>query len=170
MNENKIEKQTFTYPFLFRIIFKFGNIIITFLLIIYSIPLLVSLDQRKILVIPLLISLLVIYFLNRHYLTLYKILPYRIVVDEEKIICSEFFLSKKEIIINYSDIDSLSGGLFENRMSGIMQVCDSKKDFCFGFYHRLRNSNKLVTIILSKVKRELYDEVLEKLMSKGKKK
>jgi len=169
MNENKIEKQTFTYPFLFRIIFKFGNIIITFLLIIYSIPLLVSLDQRKILVIPLLISLLVIYFLNRHYLTLYKILPYRIVVDEEKIICSEFFLSKKEIIINYSDIDSLSGGLFENRMSGIMQVCDSKKDFCFGFYHRLRNSNKLVTIILSKVKRELYDEVLEKLMSKGKK-
>ena len=170
MNENKIEKQTFTYPFLFRIIFRFGNIIITFLLIVYSIPLLISLDQRKILVIPLFISLLVIYFLNRHYLTLYKILPYKIVVDEEKIICSEFFLSKKEIIINYSDIDSLSGGLFENRMSGIMQVCDSKKDFCFGFYHRLRNSNKLVTIILSKVKRELYDEVLEKLISKGKKK
>ncbi|MEJ2102953.1 MAG: hypothetical protein P8X47_00090 [Ignavibacteriaceae bacterium] len=170
MNENKIEKQTFTYPFLFRIIFRFGNIVITFLLILYSIPLFVSLDQRKILVIPLFISLLVIYFLNRHYLTLYKILPYKIEADDEKIVCSEFFLSKKEIIINYNDIDSLSGGLFENRMSGIMQVCDSKKDFCFGFYHRLRNSNKLVTIILSKVKRELYDEVLEKLISKGKKK
>ena len=170
MNENKIEKQTFTYPFLFRIIFRFGNIIITLLLVIYSIPLLVALDQRKILVIPLLVSLLVIYFLNRHYLTLYKILPYKIEADNEKIVCSDFFLSKKEIIINYNDIDFLSGGLFENRMSGIMQVCDSKKDFCFGFYHRLRNSNKLVTIILSKVKRELYDEVLEKLISKGKKK
>jgi hypothetical protein len=170
MNENKIEKQTFTYPFLFRIIFRFGNIIITLLLVIYSIPLIVSLDQRKILVIPLLVSLLVIYFLNRHYLTLYKILPYKIEADDEKIVCSDFFLSKKEIIINYYNIDSLSGGLFENKISGIMQVCDGKNNVCFGFYHRLRNSNKLVTIILSKVKRELYDEVLEKLISKGKKK
>ena len=162
MNENKIEKQTFTYPFLFRLIFKFGNIIITLLLILYSIPLLVSLDQKKILVIPLLVSLLVIYFLNRHYLTLYKILPYKIEADDEKIVCSEFFLSKKKIVINYNDIDSLSGGLFENKMSGVMQVC-------FGFYNRMRNSNKLATIILSKVKRELYDEVLEKLISKKKK-
>jgi hypothetical protein len=169
MNENKIEKQTFTYPFLFRLIFKFGNIVITLLLVFYSLPLLISLDQRKILVIPLLVSLLVIYFLNRHYLTLYKILPYKIETDDEKIVCSKFFLSKKEIIINYNDIDSLSGGVFENRISGVMQVCDGKNNFCFGFYHRLRNSNKLATIILSKVKRELYDEVLEKLISKGKK-
>jgi hypothetical protein len=169
MNENKIEKQTFTYPFLFRLIFKFGNIVITLLLVFYSLPLLISLDQRKILVIPLLVSLLVIYFLNRHYLTLYKILPYKIEADDEKIVCSKFFLSKKEIIINYNDIDSLSGGVFENRISGVMQVCDGKNNFCFGFYHRLRNSNKLATIILSKVKRELYDEVLEKLISKGKK-
>ena len=169
MNENKIEKQTFTYPFLFRLIFKFGNIIITLLLILYSIPLLVSLDQKKILVIPLLVSLLVIYFLNRHYLTLYKILPYKIEADDEKIVCSEFFLSKKKIVINYNDIDSLSGGLFENKMSGVMQVCDGKNNVCFGFYNRMRNSNKLATIILSKVKRELYDEVLEKLISKKKK-
>lgn len=169
MNENKIEKQTFTYPFLFRLIFKFGNIIITLLLILYSIPLLVSLDQKKILVIPLLVSLLVIYFLNRHYLTLYKILPYKIEADDEKIVCSKFFLSNKEIIISYDNIKSLSGGLFENKMSGVMQVCDGKNNVCFGFYNRMRNSNKLATIILSKVKRELYDEVLEKLISKKKK-
>ena len=169
MNENKIEKQTFTYPFLFRLIFKFGNIIITLLLILYSIPLLVSLDQKKILVIPLLVSLLVIYFLNRHYLTLYKILPYKIEADDEKIVCSKFFLSNKEIIISYDNIKSLSGGLFENKMSGVMQVCDGKNNVCFGFYNRMRNSNKLATIILSQVKRELYDEVLEKLISKKKK-
>ena len=169
MNENKIEKSTFTYPLLFRIIFRYGNIIITFLLIVYSIPLAANLDRDKILMIPLLITLLIIYFLNRHYFNLYKILPYKIEVDNEKIFCTEFFLSKKEFIINYNDIDSLSGGVFENRISGIMQVCDGKNNVCFGFYHRLKNSNKLATIILSKVKRELYDEVLEKLMSKRKK-
>ena len=110
-----------------------------------------------------------IYFLNRHYLTLYKILPYKIEADDEKIVCSKFFLSNKEIIISYDNIKSLSGGLFENKMSGVMQVCDGKNNVCFGFYNRMRNSNKLATIILSKVKRELYDEVLEKLISKKKK-
>jgi hypothetical protein len=169
MNENKIEKQTYTYPLPFRIIFKYGNILVTFLLIVYSLPLAATLDRNKILLIPLLISLFVIYFLNRHYINLYKILPYKIEADDEKIVCSEFFLSKKEIIIKYNDIDSLSGGVFENRISGIMQVCDGRNNVCIGFYHRLRNSNKLATIILSKVKRELYDEVLEKLISKGKK-
>ena len=169
MNENKIEKSTFTYPLLFRIIFRYGNIIITFLLIVYSIPLAANLDKNKILIVPLLISLLIIYFLNRHYFNLYKILPYKIEADDDKMVCSEFFLSRKEIIINYNDIASLSGGVFENRISGVMVVCDGKNNVCFGFYHRLKNSNKLATIILSKVKRELYDEVLENLISKGKK-
>ena len=169
MNDIKIESQTFTYPLLFRIIFRYGNIIITLLLIVYSLPLAVYLDEKKILIIPLIVTLLIIYFLNRHYLDLYKILPYKIDVDDEKVICSGFFLSKKELIIYYDDIKSLSGGTFENKISGVMKVCDGRNGLCFGFYQRMTNSSRLATIILSKVKRELYDEVLEKLIAKGKK-
>jgi len=169
MNENKIERQTFTYPLLFRIIFKYGNIVITLLLIIYSIPLAAYLDEKKILIIPLVVTLLIIYFLNKHYLNLYKILPYKIDVDDTKIICSGFFLSKKEIIIQYEDIEYLSGGIFENKISGVMKVYDGKNGVYIGFYQRLNNSGKLATIILSKVKRKLYDEVLEKLIAKDKK-
>ena len=169
MNDSKIESQTFSYSLLFRIIFRYGNIIITFLLIVYSLPLIVYLDEKKILIVPLIVTLLIVYFLNRHYLNLYKILPYKIDVDDEKIICSGFFLSKKEFIIYYEDIESLSGGTFENKISGVMKVCDGKNGLCFGFYQRMTNSSKLATIILSKVKRELYDEVLERLIAKGKK-
>ncbi|MBE0571131.1 MAG: hypothetical protein IH618_06265 [Ignavibacteriaceae bacterium] len=165
MNENKIEKQTFTYPFLFRIIFRYGNIIITPLLLLYTIPLVTFLDEKIILAFPLLVNLFLIYFLNRHYFDLYKILPYLIEADDEKITCSEFFLSKKEIVIYYDDIASLSGGIFENKISGIMKVCDEKNNLCIGFYQRLNNSGKLATIILSKVNRELYDIVLEKIKS-----
>lgn len=165
MNENKIEKQTFTYPFLFRIIFRYGNIIITPLLLLYTIPLVTFLDEKIILAFPLLVNLFLIYFLNRHYFNLYKILPYLIEADDEKITCSEFFLSKKEIVIYYDDIASLSGGIFENKISGIMKVCDEKNNLCIGFYQRLNNSGKLATIILSKVNRELYDIVLEKIKS-----
>lgn len=169
MNENKIEKQTFTYPFLFRIIFRYGNVILTPLLLLYTIPLVTFLDEKIILAIPLLVNLFLIYFLNRHYLNLYKILPYLIEADDEKITCSEFFLSKKEIVIYYDDIASLSGGIFENRISGLMKICDGKNNVCVGFYHRLNNSNKLATILLSKVNRNIYDNVLEKIIA-GKKK
>ena len=170
MDQSKIEKQTFKYPFLFRIIFRYGNIIITPLLLLYTIPLVTFLDEKIILAFPLMVNLLLIFFLNRHYFNLYKILPYLIEADDEKIICSKFFLSKKEVVIYYNDVASLSGGIFENRISGVMKVCDGS-NVCVGFYQRLNNSGKLATILLSKVNRELYDIVLEKIKSgKGKSK
>jgi len=170
MDQSKNEKQIFTYPFLFRIIFRYGNIIITPLLLLYTIPLVTFLDEKIILAFPLIVNLLLIFFLNRHYFNLYKILPYLIEADDEKIICSKFFLSKKEVIIYYYDVASLSGGIFENRISGVMKVCDGS-NVCVGFYQRLNNSGKLATILLSKVNRELYDIVLEKIKSgKGKSK
>jgi len=169
MNENKIERQTFTYPFLFLIIFRFGNIIITPLLVLYTIPLVVLLDENIILSFPLLVNLLIIYFLNKHYFNLYKILPYRIEADDEKIICTDFFLSKKEVIIYHNDIKSLSGGIFGNKISGLMKIFDGKNNVSIGFYQRLNNSSKLATILLSKVNRDIYEHVLEKIKSrKGK--
>jgi hypothetical protein len=169
MNEIKIENQSFTYPLLFRLLFKYGNLIASILLTIYSIPFVVYLDQNNILIIPIVVSLFVVYFLIRHFLNIHKILPYKVEADDEKLICSNFFLSKKEVIIQYEDIESLSGGIFENKTSGIMKVCDGKNAICMGFYQKLTNSNRLATIILSKVQRPLYDEVLEKLMAKKKK-
>jgi hypothetical protein len=165
MNENKIEKQTFIYPFLFRIIFRYGNIIITPLLLLYTIPLVTFLDEKIILAFPLLVNLFLIYFLNRHYFNLYKILPYLIEADDEKISCSKFFPSKREVVIYYNNITSLSGGIFENKISGLMKVCDGNNNICIGFYQRLNNSSKLATILLSKANRNIYDKVLEKIIS-----
>ena len=165
MKENKIERLTFTYPLLFRIIFRYGNIIITTFLLLYTIPLVVFLSEKIILAFPLSVNIIIIFFLNRHYINLYKILPYLIEVDDEKITCSEFFLSKKEVVIYYNDVSSLSGGIFENKISGLMRVYDGKNNLCIGFYQRLNNSGKLATILLSKVNREIYDVVMEKIMS-----
>jgi len=165
MNQDKIGNQVFTYPILFRFIFRYGNIIVTPILIFYSIPLIYFFDTKPILAFPIIVNLLIIYFLNRHYFNLYKTMPYKIEADDEKIVCSDFFLSKKNITIYYRDMSSLSGGIFDNKISGIMKVCAEKINLCIGFYYRLNNSNKLATIILSKVERSIYDEVLEKIKS-----
>jgi len=170
MNENIIDKQTFTYPLLFGLLYKYGNIVVTFLLVFYTAPIVLYVDQNYILLIPLVISLLLIYFVNRQYFTLYKIIPYKIEVDDEKLLCSDFIFSKKVVTIYYEDIESLKGGMFENKMSGVMKLYDARNSVTLGFYTKLNSSSRLVTIILSKVKKELYDEVLDRLTEKKKKK
>ncbi len=80
------------------------------------------------------------------------------------------FYRRQLSTIYYEDIASLKGGMFENKMSGIMKVYDGKNSVTLGFYTKLNNSSRLVTIILSKVKKELYDEVLDRLTEKKRKK
>jgi len=129
-----------------------------------------NISTNKVLILPLALSLLLIYIINRSYLTYYKILAYKIEADDEKIICSNFLLSKKLITIYYTDIESLKGGVFERKSSGIMKVYDGKNNVTIGFSQKMKDSNKLITLILSKVQKVIYDEVIEHLTAKRYKK
>jgi hypothetical protein len=133
------------------------------LLLIYLLISVTNLSHSLIYLIPFLISAILIYFLNRHYLNLYKLLPYKIEADDDKIKCSNFLLSKKEITIYYGDIKSLKGGIFEGKVAGLMNVCDGKNNICIGFFNSIKNVKRLQTIILSKVDKSVYDEVVNKL-------
>ncbi|MGB5848913.1 MAG: hypothetical protein WBH40_10525 [Ignavibacteriaceae bacterium] len=158
--------QTFTYSLLFKIIFRFGNIIVTLLLSIYLIPVFYYIDQNTILFLPLIIGVIIIFMVNRAYLTYYLILPYKIEVDDEKMICSDFLLSKKIVTIYFKDIEILRGGVFNGRSSGIMKLRDSKSNLRVGFSQKMNNSEKLIALILSKVSKDLYDEVISNLTEK----
>jgi len=158
--------QVFTYNIFYRLIYKFGNILITILLLIYLIPVALNLDKSLILIIPFVVSLIIIYYVNKKYLDFYKIVPYKIEADDDKIICSDFSLRKKVFTIYYKDMESLTGGIFDAKHRGLMKVYDGKNKICIGFFDRMTNSNKLVTIILSKVDKKIYDEVIDHLQSK----
>ncbi len=166
MNETKIEMQSFTYPLFFRIVFKYGNFFITTLLMIYSIPLILYITEKPVMAIPLLVNVFLIYFMNKRYIENYKILPFKIEADSEKLICTNFFLSKKEVVIYYHEINSLTGGSFENKKYGIMKLHSENKYGRVGFYNRLNNSSRLVSLILSRVKKPLYDRVMEHIIIK----
>ena len=150
------------------IIYRFGNIPVTFFLSLYLISLGINLDAGWLYIVPFIITLLIIYFLNKHYLALYKILPSKILADEEKIICSGFFLSKKEITISFKDITKLSGGIFSGKISGLMKIEDGKNFNTVGFFHKIKDAKKLETLILSKVDKEIYDEVIKRIGIKKK--
>ena len=158
--------QTFTYSLIFKVIFRYGNIFVTLLLSIYLIPVFYYIDQNMILFLPLIIGVIILYMVNRTYLTYYIILPYKIEVDDEKMICSDFLLSKKVITIYYEDIDKLQGGVFSGRLSGIMKIRDSKSNLQVGFSQKINNSEKLIALILSKVPKDLYNEVISNITEK----
>ena len=159
--------KVFTYPIFYKIIIRFGNIPLTLLLIIYLIPSVIFVDEHPVLLIPLIISSLLIFFLNKLYLTLYKIIPYKIVEDNGKIICSEFLFSNKEIVIDFKDIDKLKGGIFEGKLHGILKVYDGKNNIYIGYFNKIKNSKLLGTLLLSKVNKSVYDEVVKRIIPKA---
>ncbi len=169
MNDEKFESPVnCTYPIVFQLLYRYGNVIVTLFLSFYLLPIVVYLDQKLILILPLLLALFLIYYVNKHYFMLYKIMPFRIEFDEQKMICTQFILGRKKFDVYYEDINKLEGGIFDNKMSGILKVYDGKNSVIIGFYPKIRNSNKLITMILSKVKKEIYDEVMERLLKKKK--
>ncbi len=161
--------QVFTYPYFYKLLYRYGNIPVTIILSVYLIPSVVNLDKNLIYLIPVILLLLMIYFINKHYLNLYKIVPYRIEADEQKMICTNFLFSQKEFTIYYSDVNSLTGGIFEGRFSGVMKVCDGKNQVCVGFFNRIKNADKLQTLLLSKVQRKVYDDVVDRVGLKTRK-
>jgi len=153
--------KVFEYSLFFKLLFRFGNIPVTIILSIYLVPIIINFDKSLVYIIPLVIILALIYLINKHYLWLYQILPYKITANDEKIICEEFLFSIKQVEVFYKDIESLSGGLFEGKLRGLMKVWDGKSKICIGFYDKIKGIKELQTILLSRVSKEVYDEVVE---------
>jgi hypothetical protein len=162
--------KTFTYPFLYKIFFRFGNIPFTILLAAYIVPSVDQLDKDLIFLIPLIISLVLIYYLNKQYFALYKIVPYKIEAYDDHIVCSNFAFQEKVVEIYFQDIDSLKGGIYEGKLKGMLKIYDSKNKITIGYFSKLKDSNKLGTILLSKVRKSVYDEVINKITEAGKRK
>jgi hypothetical protein len=155
--------ETYTYSFFIKLLYRYGNIFITVLMIMNLIPLVIYVDKNAYLIIPIIITLLIIYFTNKFYFLLYKTFPFHIQTDDEKIVCTDFMFRKKEVVIYYRNIKSISGGIFEGRLSGLMKVCDGQTGICITFSHRIKNSTKLIALILSKIDKKLYDEKIDSL-------
>ena len=161
--------QTLKYSLFAKFIYRYGNLPLDIILFFYMISAAISLNKSLIFLLPLTITALLLFFLNRHYIKMYKLMPYKISFDDEKMICENFLFSRRKVTIYFKDIKSLSGGIFEGQISGMMKVCDGKTNVCVGFYNKLKNAKVLQTQILGKVNRSVYDDVVEKVGLKKKK-
>lgn len=164
------KKETYVcyYSFGSQFIYKYGIFIVGALLLFYLIAgIYASVKDIANIFFVFFIILIFYLFIKKYYETL-KNLPFKITVNDEKIVCEKFFLRyAKKIEISYSDIDKLDGGIFDGRFLKPMNVHSTKRNITFSFYNRLKNSDKLIYMILKNVDKTLYKQVIDNLSKRG---
>lgn len=158
---------TFTYPLIPKLVYRYANIPLTILLILYLLISILALRISSISLVPAVINIILIYILNRFYFRLYKMFPYKIEVDDDQMICSDFPFSRKIVQIKFEDIDRVSGSIFSGLNNKPVSIHDGKQNITIAFSLHLRKINDLLTIILSKIKKEKSDELLATLRQRN---
>lgn len=92
---------------------------------------------------------------------MYKSFPFKISIDNEKMICSDFVIGNKNIEIEHLAIKDIQGGIFSGRAyMPLYIITDNNK---IGISPHLKDYNKLLTIILTNISKELYENLLDSI-------
>jgi len=162
--------KVFTYSFLYRLFLKYGNVPLNIMMVIYLVLSIGYLHNHIFTLIPISVSILFIVIMNRQYVMMYKIVPFRIEAYDDHLVCSKFMFRKKKVEVYFGDIERLHGGIYEGKLKGVLKVYDGKQKITIGYFSGIKNSQDLGTILLSKVKKPVYDEVITKISEAGKRK
>lgn len=154
---------TFKYSFLSKLIYRYANIPLTLFLLLYMFSSFAFIMEKWYYIFPFLLNLIIIIALNRYYIRTYKLFPFRIDTSNQKIICSDYFNKSKHVEINICDIDEIEGGVISGTPAKPIYIHDGKNEVVVGISPHLKDSNKLITIILSNVKQDLYDQILSRM-------
>ena len=162
--------KTFKYSIIAKIIYRYANIPANLILVFYLLASAIGIPEDWKFIFPLLINIILIYVLNKFYIKIYKSFPFKIEVNNDKMICSDFVINNRVIEINHSSIKEIRGGIFSGRNYSPLYISTDK--LSIGISPHMKDFNKLLTIVLTNIKKELYEELLEsikKLALKSKK-
>lgn len=154
---------TFKYTFFSRIFYRYSVIPVNLLLLFYIFISLISISSDWKLVFPLLIKIILLYIFNRFYFKMYKTFPFKIEINNEEMICSDFVLNNRKVTIKHSDIMDITGGIFSGRTYKPLQVITNETKI--GISPHLKNYNELLKIILTNVTKKLYLKLLDDIKS-----
>jgi len=155
--------KTYTYPVIAKIIYRYANFPITLLLFFYVIISAAESFEKIYFLIPLIINLIIIFLLNRHYYRTYKVQPFNIKIDNNKMICTDYYLSRKSVELRFTDITEISGGIFTGSQTTPLYLISDKSDTTIKINHRLINYKEFLTTVLQNINQELYDSLLERM-------
>ena len=151
---------TYQYSLFSKIVYRYANIAVTIFLLFYAVTSFLLTFQKWYYIFVFLLNVLIIFYLNRFYLRSYKIFPFKIEADNQKLICSNYFLSKRVIEIDMDDIDKITGGFLSGWPTRPIYIHDGRNNITVGFYVHTGKFNKLLKTILENIPQSLYEELL----------
>lgn len=155
--------RVFTYPLIARFIYRYANIPVSLILVFYVFAALSAVSISSSNWITVVLNIVLVVVMNRYYFKSYKIFPYRIELESDGLLCSDFTFSSKQVKIRFEDIDNISGGIFSGVQTKPIKIHESRQNQTVAFSAHIRGHNELLTAILSKIKREKYEEILGKI-------
>ncbi len=81
---------------------------------------------------------------------------------DDKVVGRNYFLRNSKVEIRYAEIENLTGGIFNGRLNSLMKI-HGKDGTAIGFFHKIEDAKILETILLNKIKKEVYDKVFAKM-------
>ena len=154
---------TYKYSLFAKLLFRFGNIPLTLLLLLYLGISAIGLFTQWYYVFFVGINLAIIIWLNRYYLKTYRSFPFTISADNEKLICSDFLLNKNIVEIKLIDIVKINGGIFSGYPTRPTYIHDARNNIVIGFYSNSGNFNELLMTIIKNVDENLYQQLIDKI-------
>lgn len=153
--------KTFKYSLVPKIIYRYANIPVSLIILFYLLASILGLQQDWKFIFPLLINIILLYVLNRFYFKMYKSFPFKVLINNEEMICSDFVFNNREVKIKLIDIKEIKGGIFSGRAyMPLYIITDNNK---LGISPHMKNFNELLKIILTNITKELYESLLEKI-------
>ena len=153
----------YKYPFFIKLAYRFANIPITLILLIYLIEAFTQISQHWYWSIFILINIGIIFVLNKYYLHTYYFFPSTIYADNEKLICQDFLLNNRVVEIKHLEIKKISGGIFSGTTYRPINLYDSQGNVMLGFYAHNKEFRMLLETILRNVPEDLYQELLKRI-------
>ncbi len=155
--------KVFRYSIFTKFIYRYANIPVTFILGFYFLVSALTITESWFSVASAVIHAALIIIINRYYFKSYKVFPYKIEIDNERMICSDYTFTNKKVELKLKEIDKISGGIFGRSSTRPLYIYDSSNNTKIGVHQHLKKFNELLTIILSNVPQELYNDLLEKV-------
>ncbi|KAF0152159.1 MAG: hypothetical protein FD143_1256 [Ignavibacteria bacterium] len=152
----------YTYSIFGKIWYRYINIILTAFLLLYTVSSLYMFFQNWYYIFLALLNVLIVILINNFYINSYKHFPFLVFIDDKGISCSNFFLSRKKIRINYEDISGISGGMFTGWNLRPVYIYDAKQGIKIGFFTHGKFKELLKTV-LQNINEDVYNELLARM-------
>lgn len=149
----------FTYNRFLKFAYRYGNIPVSMLLGMYIVPFIADPSPRLVHYLFFFIVAVLLLGINAFFYKVWRVVPFKIHALDDRIVASEFFLTSKEVVLFYKDIENLKGGTFSGKFNGIMIAESTSQDIQIGFFARLENSRLFEAILISRAPQPVYEKV-----------